>query len=103
MTRMTSMMILATGLALGWATGAAAAPEHLTTIERECGKQLRMPTPGCRCMRDRAAKLKDMQQAFVAAVVTRDKAAQAIARQKLTIEELTEAGMFMTNVPAQCR
>jgi hypothetical protein len=102
-------MLTATALAVAGLAGvlmtpaALAAPEDLNTIERECGKQLRMAAQSCRCMRDRAAKLKDGQQAFVAAVVVKDKSAQATARQKLTVEELTEAGMFMTNVPSQCR
>jgi hypothetical protein len=94
---------LAAALAAGLAVSAAiAGPEHLATIEGECGRQLRMPAQSCKCMRDRAAMLKDGQQAFVAAVVVKDKAAQAQVRQKLTIEELTEAGMFMTNVRSHC-
>jgi hypothetical protein len=84
------------------ATVASAAPQHLDTIERECGRQLRMPQQTCKCMRNDAAKLKDGQQAFVAAVVLKDKPAQAKIRQGLTVQELTEAGMFMTNAPARC-
>ena len=81
---------------------AFASAEHLDTIERECGRQLHMQAQSCRCMRERASKLKDGQQAFVAAVVLKDKAAQIKARQTLTTQELTEAGMFMTSVPSQC-
>jgi hypothetical protein len=84
------------------ATPAAAAPADLATIERECGKRLKLPTGGCQCLRDRAARLKDGQQKFVAAVVTKDKAAQARLRQGLTVAELTETGLFMTQAPAQC-
>ncbi|MEX0842658.1 MAG: hypothetical protein WD039_10285 [Xanthobacteraceae bacterium] len=84
------------------ATVAMAAPEHLTTIESECGARLRLPAGGCTCMRERAASLKDGQQAFVAAVVSKNKAEQARIQQGLTVRELTEAGMFMTQAPAQC-
>jgi hypothetical protein len=95
--------ILVAAAALGLTTAvAAAAPRHLDTIERECGRRLHLPGPGCTCLRERAAKLKDGQQAFVAAVVVKDKAAQARLRQGMTVQELTEAGMFMTNAPGQC-
>ena len=94
---------LAAGLAAGLASsGAFAAVEHLDMIERECGKQLRMAPSSCKCMRDRAATLKDGQQAFVAAVVVKDKAAQASAQQKLTAAEQSEAVSFITNMRSQC-
>jgi hypothetical protein len=94
---------LAAGLVVALTADVAyAAPQHLDTIERECGKQLRMPPQSCKCLRERAAKLKDGQQQFVAAVVVKDKAAQANIRQGLTVQELTEAGMFMTSAPSQC-
>jgi hypothetical protein len=101
MTRSTliATLMAAAGLA---ATPAAAAPEHLKTIERECGVQLKMPPGTCACMAERAGRLKDGQQAFVAAVVMKDAQGQAQARSTLTIQELTEAGMFMTNAPGQC-
>jgi hypothetical protein len=101
----TGNLLLALGLMAGGfavAPAATASPADLATIERECGKRLKLPPGGCTCLRGRAAKLKDGQQAFVAAVVTRDKAAQARIRQTLTVQELTEAGMFMTQAPSQC-
>jgi hypothetical protein len=98
-----STLIASTLLASGFAAApAAAAPEHLQTIERECGVQLKMPSGTCACMAERAGRLKDGQQAFVAAVVTKDAVGQARARSTLTVQELTEAGMFMTNAPGQC-
>jgi hypothetical protein len=42
------------------------------------------------------------QQAFVAAVVTKNKPVQKDIMQNMTVAELTEAGMFMTTAPAQC-
>jgi len=92
-------LLISIGLA---AVPAAAAPADLNTIERECGKRLKLPPGGCKCLRNRAAKLTDRQQAFVAAVVTKNKAAQARIRQTLTVKELTEAGTFMTQAPSQC-
>jgi hypothetical protein len=82
---------------------AAAAPADLATIERECARQLKMSATACKCMRDRAAKLNDKQQQFVAAVVRKDRAAQKRIQQTMTVQELTEAGTFMTEAPAQCR
>jgi hypothetical protein len=101
MARISSVIAVAT-VAAGLAAPASAAPEHLAAIERECSKQLGMAAEGCRCMRDRAAKLNDGQQAFVAAVVLKDKQAQATTRQKLTNKELTEAGTFLTTASSQC-
>ncbi len=95
-------IITAAVLTAGLAPGVAAAPEHLAAIERECSKQLGMAAQSCRCMRDRAAKLNDGQQAFVAAVVLKDKQAQATTRQKLSVQELTEAGAFLTTASSQC-
>ncbi|HXF89125.1 MAG TPA: hypothetical protein VNK48_12290 [Xanthobacteraceae bacterium] len=95
-------IITAAALTAGLAPAATAAPEHLAAIERECGRQLGMAAEGCRCMRDRAAKLNDGQQAFVAAVVLKDKQAQAMTRQKLSVQELTEAGTFLTTASSQC-
>jgi hypothetical protein len=77
-------------------------PDHLDTIERECGVQLKLPPGACSCLRDHAGKLTDGQQAFLAAVVSKDKTGQKDIMQTLTVAELTEAGMFMTNAPAQC-
>lgn len=46
--------------------------------------------------------MNDGQQAFVAAAVAKDKATQQSLTQGMTVQELTEAGMFMANAPAQC-
>ena len=81
---------------------ATASPADLATIESECGKRLKLPPGGCACLSARAAELKDGQQAFIAAVVSKDKATQASIMQNLTVAELTEAGMFMTQAPSQC-
>ncbi len=91
-----------TCMAVAGAKSPVAAPADLETIERECGKQLRLPPGGCGCLRERAARLKDGQQGFVAAIVTKNEAAQTRARGNLTVQELTEAGMFMSSAPAQC-
>jgi len=84
------------------ATPGFASPDDLATIERECGARLKLPADGCACLRDKASKLKDGQQAFIASVVSKDKATQASIMQNLTVAELTEAGMFMTKAPGQC-
>ncbi|HUU66657.1 MAG TPA: hypothetical protein VMW57_05150 [Methyloceanibacter sp.] len=81
---------------------ALASPEHLATIEAECGTQLKMPPAACACLKGKAGELNDGQQAFIAAVVSKDKATQKDLTQGMTVQELTQAGMFMTNAPAQC-
>jgi hypothetical protein len=99
MTRFASLLILFAAAAPGLAL---AAPEHLATIETECGTQLKMPPAACTCLKDKAAALNDGQQAFIAAVVSKDKPTQQDLTQGMTVQELTQAGMFMTNAPAQC-
>ena len=89
-------------LAIFAAGTASAAPEHLATIEAECAAQLKMPPAGCACIKGKAAALSDGQQAFVAAVVTKDKATQGNLTQDMTVRELTEAGRFMSTAPAEC-
>ena len=80
---------------------ALAAPEHLATIETECGVQLKLPPAACACLKGKAAALNDGQQAFIASVVSKDKTTQKDLTQGMTVQELTQAGMFMTSAPAQ--
>jgi hypothetical protein len=101
MTRATVMSVLAIAAGLGLSP-ALASESDLATIESECGVQLKMPPGACACMRDKASKLTDGQQAFVAAVVSKDKTTQKDIMQNLTVAQLTEAGMFMNNAPGQC-
>jgi hypothetical protein len=103
MTRATLLSALLAAATVALAPGSAlASTDHLATIERECGVQLKLPPGACSCLRDHAGKLTDGQQAFLAAVVSKDKTGQKDIMQTLTVAELTEAGMFMTNAPAQC-
>jgi hypothetical protein len=102
MTRVSLLWALTLSGAAQMASPAFGSPDDLATIERECGVQLKMTSGACACLRDKASKLKDGQQAFIAAVVTKDKATQTSIMQTLTVAELTEAGMFMTNMPRQC-
>jgi len=98
-TRSIVLLTLVTAL---FPSAALASPEHLATIEAECGTQLRMSAAGCACLKGKAAALNDGQQAFIAAVVSKDKATQKDLTQGMTVQELTAAGMFMTSAPAQC-
>jgi hypothetical protein len=88
--------------AQGWAVPAVANPEDVETVRRECSRQLKLPPKICDCMAVRISRMNSNQQAFVAGTVTKDQARSAAARQGMTIAELTQAGMFMTNAPAQC-
>ena len=101
MTRAIMLLALAAAAALTSAP-AFASPDDLATIERECGVQLKLPAGACACLCEHASKLKDGQQAFIAAVVNKDKPAQNEFMQNLTVAELTEAGMFMASTPMKC-
>ena len=96
------LSLLVTSTIALMSSGAFGSPDDLDTIERECSARLKLPSGGCACLRDKAGALKDGQQDFIAAAVSKDKATQASIMQTLTVAELTEAGMFMTNAPGQC-
>lgn len=81
---------------------ALASPADLATIESECGPHIGLSAAGCACIKTKAAALSDSQQAFVASIVSKNKATQTGVMQNMTVGEMTEAGMFMTNAPAQC-
>ena len=81
---------------------ALASTADLATIESECGPQLKMSPAAYACIKGKAAALSDAQQAFIASVVTHDKARQTKVMQNMTVGEMTKAGMFMTTAPAQC-
>lgn len=79
-----------------------AAQEHLNTIEKQCGIQLKMPPKACECISAKAASLSDSQQAFVVAMVTKNKSEAASIKAKLSVEEQVQTGKFMTSAPSQC-
>jgi hypothetical protein len=79
-----------------------ASESDLATIEDQCGKRLKLPPGGCTCLRDKASELTEGQQAFIAAVVSKDKTTQVSLMQTLTVKELTDAGIFMTKTPSEC-
>jgi len=74
----------------------------LDTLRVECAAQLKLPPPVCACIAEKAAGMSDNQQAFVAASVTKDEATAAALRGQMTINELSEAGMFMATSPQAC-
>ena len=102
MTRTCAILLAAVCAAWLSAAPAIAAPADVETIRRECGTQLRMPASVCDCMAARAAKMNDSQQAFVAAIVTQDLARSKSVQDGMTVQQLTQAGMFMSTAPAQC-
>lgn len=75
---------------------------HLDTIREQCGIQLKMTPKACKCIADKAAVLSDSLQAFVVAMITKNKREAANIQAKLTVEEQVEAGKFMTSAPGQC-
>jgi hypothetical protein len=106
MTRTVARRIMLAALALTascYGLPAAATPADLDIIERECGTQLRLPPGGCKCLRERAAKLSDKQQKFVVTIVMRNSAEQDKLQKTMTQQEMVGAGMFLTEAPTQCR
>lgn len=82
---------------------ALASSADLATLESECGPQLGLSATGCACIKAKAAaELSDAQQAFVAAIVTKNKTTQRAVMQNMTVGEMTAAGQFMSSAPAQC-
>lgn len=98
-------------LCLGLGAAALAASVHIglaaagtsATLKQECLKQLNMSEKACDCIGEKAeSDLNANEQAFVVAMVTNDQGAQARLRGKLTMPEMTKAGMFMSNAPLAC-
>lgn len=74
----------------------------LETVRSECATQLKLPAPACDCIVGKVGELNENQQAFVAAMVTKDEATAAALRPQMGIDELTQVGMFMTSAPQAC-
>ena len=74
----------------------------LDTVRSECATQLNLPAPACDCIVGKVSELNENQQAFVAAMVTKDEATAAALRPQMGIDELTQVGMFMTSAPQAC-
>jgi hypothetical protein len=94
-------------IAASLAVAASAAPAladagHLETLRTECAAQLNLPAGACDCIAEKAGALSDNQQAFLAATVTKDVATAATLRMQMSIEELTQAGMFMADSAHGC-
>jgi hypothetical protein len=95
--------VVAAGLVLATsALPAYADAQAVDTLRQECAAQLNLPATACACIAAKAAELTDNQQAFLAASVTKDETAAAALRGQMTIDELTQAGMFMTTSPQAC-
>jgi hypothetical protein len=75
---------------------------HLETLRTECASQLNLPSAACDCLAEKAGTLSEDQQAFLAATVTKDVATAATLRMQMSIDELTQAGMFMADSAHQC-
>jgi hypothetical protein len=98
-----AIVLLTLAAAILISTNAGFASESdLATIEDQCGKRLKLSPGGCACLRDKASELTEGQQAFIAAVVSKDKTTQVSLMQTLTVKELTDAGIFMTKTPSEC-
>jgi hypothetical protein len=95
-------MIAASLVAVASAVPALADAAHLETLRSECALQLNLPSAACDCLAEKAGTLSDSQQAFLAATVTKDVATAAALRMQMSIDELTQAGMFMAESAHQC-
>ena len=93
-----AISISATLLGAGAATAGTA-----ETLETQCHAQLNLPDGACGCIGERGeAELNPKQQALVIAAVMKDQAAMTQAREGMTVEEMTQAGQWMADTPAQC-
>lgn len=74
------------------------------TVLKSCDAQLKLAQEICGCIADKAAsEFNEKQYAFFLAVITQDKAAQAQLQGGMTVNELTQVGMRMSQMPGECR
>ena len=82
---------------------ASASPEDLATIEKNCPTRFKMTAGECKCVRDNAAKLTDGQQTYVAAVVTKNKAAKKKAAKAMPPAELAQVEKMLKGGAGACK
>ena len=101
---MISAMLLGATLLGATLLGAgAAAAGTAETLETQCHAQLKLTDSACSCIGERGeAELNPKQQALVIAAVMKDQAAMGQAREGMTVDEMTQAGQWMADTPAQC-
>jgi len=104
MARLSSLLttsVLSFAVAAMFAIPASAAERD--TVIASCKVQLNLAPKGCECIADKAkTEFNEKQHAFFLAVITQDKAAQARWRGDLTVNELTQVGMRMGQMPGEC-
>ncbi len=79
-----------------------AAPEDLKVIAERCGDKTGMTKSACACIAEKAAALKDRQQAMIAAMLLQDVKGGSKIQLDLSMDELAETGQFMASVPMEC-
>ena len=88
------------------AAGLAATPvlaDDRDTILESCRANLGMSAAGCDCIADRVeAEFDEQQMAFFISMITRDQAAAAKLRGQMTVNQLTQVGSRMTELPTEC-
>jgi len=94
--------VLPFALALG-AGSALASEADREAIRQGCLANMNWTEQACQCLADKAADIEDVQQAFIAAILTKDSAAAAALRPKMTIPQMTQASMFVLNVGPSCQ
>ena len=86
-----------------FALPAMAVQADLDTVRKECGVQLNFSPAGCQCMVDAAGtQLNDVQQAFVAAQITKNTARIGQIQGQMTMDQMLQVATFMTKVPQVC-
>ena len=91
-------LVMAFGLS---ATAWAGAVEQ-GAIKDGCLKSTNWPESACQCMADKAGALDDTQQAFLAATLNGDADQVTAIRATMSVQQMTEAAMFVTNTGPSC-
>ena len=103
MKRVTVLLALAGFAAVLAPVTVSASPEDLATIEKNCPTRFKMSASECKCVRDSAAKLTEGQQAYVAAIVTKNKASKKKAAKAMPPAELTQVEKMLKGGAGACK
>ncbi len=91
------------GTLLAVAAACGGGDAQVEELAAACASTSNMGTEICNCVAAKAkAELSDDAFAMLLAMVNDEEDVVADLRERLTVEDAMEAGMFMTNAPASC-
>lgn len=82
---------------------AVAGSAELVGIKDGCLMSTNWSESACQCLADKAGDLEDIEQAFLAATLNQKSTEVIEIRLKMTVPQLTNAGMFLPNTAPACQ